>query len=380
VKPTARAPDPALAQRQRVALAGLVIIAMLGASSRIWTQIFDMFGWKTSQGMALSILRLLSLAAGFVAGGMLLRRSSPRRIATLAGVLYGLGTLGAGILLPQSTAGYFVYLLLACLAALGTGLGFVVVTTTVLAWFPDRRGAIAGLALSSLLVSALPGEVLMSYVGIRSLVLLGLLALIGIPLAAWALLPAPAARGMRHPAAPLPVSPPRTAFWALLFLNTLAGALVAGSLLAGMRSMEFTRTRYAFAFAVTMGLGALVLGAFSDRRGRRRVLLAALMAQVLILLTLPLMLAASVPLLLLFMLSSGGGFSITSAILADSVGAAELGTPFGLLLTAWCLAFLATGALSGLAGEGGLPFMLAAALPLVALVITWRLPAHQASS
>ncbi len=372
VKPTVRAPDPALAPRRRVALAGLFVIAMLGASSRIWTQLFYMFGWTTSQSTALSMLRLLSLAAGFVAGGTLLRKAPPRRIATLAGVLYGLGTLGAGVLLPQSAAGFIVYLALACLAGFGTGLGFIVVITTVLAWFPERRGMLAGLAIAALVVSTLPGEQLTVYFGIRGLVLIGLLALIGIPLTA-RLLREPEAAGITP--APATAAPPRIALWILLFLNTLAGSLVAGSLLSGMRSMEYTRTRYAFGFAIALGLGAIVLGALSDRLGRRRVILSALGAQVLILVALPLMVGASLPLLLLFMLSSGGGFSIASAITADHVGPLELGKAFGLLLTAWVLAFLATGAVAGLAGEGvGLPYMMAAMLPLVALVIAWRLP------
>jgi MFS family permease len=358
-----------------VALAGLVAIAILGASTSIWPQLLYMFAWSNTQATAISIFRLLALTAGLFAGGTLLPRRSPRTLVTVAGVLYGLGTLGAGTVMTGPAAGLLLFLVFVGLAGFGTGLGFAAVIATALLWFPDRRGMFAGLTFAALVIGALPGQLLSYNIGLRSLMLIGLLALVAIPLSA---------RVLRRPVGvrvgQLPGAVSRTALWGLLFLNTLAGAFVTGSVFAGMGAQGLVRTRYAFAFILCLGLGALVLGTLSDRLGRRRVLLPAMGAQLLILLAVPLMFSAAIPLLLLFMFVSGGGFSITSAIMADSVGAAELGPAFGPLLTAWSLAFLVTGAVAGLVRERGVPFLLGALLPLIAGVIASRLPAARPAS
>jgi MFS family permease len=364
--------DPVLAGRNRVAIAGLVIISLLGASGRVWSRLLYMFGWTSLQATILPSLRLLLLAAGFVAGGLWLRNYLPRRIATVAGALYGLGVLGAGIFIPQSGPGFLVYLFLVCLSAFGSGLGFVVAMVTMLSWFPGRRGTIAGLAIAALTLSSLPGELLMSYIGLRAFVLLGLPALVGIALAARALHWPPETLAA-HAGAPAPAGPSRAVLWTLLFLNTLTGALAAGSLLAGVRSGELLRTRYDFLFAIAVGLGAVVLGGLSDRRGRRRVLLPALGTQVVVLVAAALMPGATIPLLLVLMLCNGAGWSITAAIAADGAPGDAMRSVLGPLLTAWSLAFLAAGALGSLAGSRGLPFLAGAALPLVAAIIVFRM-------
>lgn len=86
----------------------------------------------------------LGLAAAF--GGKWLEEVGPRMVGVTAAFLWGGGFLigGVGILTHQLWLLYFGY---GVLGGCGLGLGYVSPVSTLIRWFPDRRGMATGLAI-----------------------------------------------------------------------------------------------------------------------------------------------------------------------------------------------------------------------------------------
>src|SRR3984957_12442237 len=87
---------------------------------------------------------LLGLSAAF--GGPWVERRGPRAAATAAACLFGLGLIvgGAGLALKQSV---LVFLGMGVIGGMGCGLGYISPVSTLVKWFPDRRGMATGLAI-----------------------------------------------------------------------------------------------------------------------------------------------------------------------------------------------------------------------------------------
>ncbi|SEG26587.1 OFA family MFS transporter [Marinobacterium lutimaris] len=86
----------------------------------------------------------LGLAAAF--GGKWLEKVGPRAVGFLAAILWGGGFLvgSLGIMLDQL---WLLYLGYGALGGCGLGLGYVSPVSTLIRWFPDRRGMATGMAI-----------------------------------------------------------------------------------------------------------------------------------------------------------------------------------------------------------------------------------------
>src|ERR1700680_1609384 len=89
-------------------------------------------------------LVLLGLSAAF--GGPWVERRGPRVAATAAAVLFGAGLVlgGIGLALRQS---WLVFLGMGVSSGMGCGLGYISPVSTLVQWFPDRRGMATGMAV-----------------------------------------------------------------------------------------------------------------------------------------------------------------------------------------------------------------------------------------
>src|SRR3954447_8511102 len=85
------------------------------------------------------------------AGGLWMRRSGPRIVAITAAILYGSGTILAGL----ATTLPMLYLTYGVIAGAGLGLGYIVPIAVLVKWFPDRRGMITGIAVAGFGAGAL---------------------------------------------------------------------------------------------------------------------------------------------------------------------------------------------------------------------------------
>lgn len=89
-------------------------------------------------------LMLLGLSAAF--GSPWVERRGPRVAASAAAVFFGLGLVigGIGLAVRQSV---LVFLGMGVIGGIGCGLGYIAPVSTLVKWFPDRRGMATGMAI-----------------------------------------------------------------------------------------------------------------------------------------------------------------------------------------------------------------------------------------
>src|SRR5216683_2885857 len=89
-------------------------------------------------------LMLLGLSAAL--GGPWAERRGPRVAATAAALFFGTGLVigGIGLALRQS---FLVFLGMGVIGGIGCGLGYISPVSTLVKWFPDRRGMATGMAI-----------------------------------------------------------------------------------------------------------------------------------------------------------------------------------------------------------------------------------------
>src|SRR5215831_4143812 len=89
-------------------------------------------------------LVLLGLSAAF--GGPWVERKGPRAAATAAALFFGFGLIigGVGLAIRQPV---LVFLGMGIVSGIGCGLGYIAPVSTLVKWFPDRRGMATGMAI-----------------------------------------------------------------------------------------------------------------------------------------------------------------------------------------------------------------------------------------
>src|SRR5277367_5213332 len=89
-------------------------------------------------------LVLLGLSAAF--GGPWVERRGPRAAATAAAFFFGIGLVigGIGLAIRQQV---LVWIGMGLIGGIGCGLGYIAPVSTLVKWFPDRRGMATGMAI-----------------------------------------------------------------------------------------------------------------------------------------------------------------------------------------------------------------------------------------
>jgi MFS family permease len=311
-------------------------------------------------------LALLGLSAAF--GGPWVERRGPRAAATAAALFFGSGLVvgGAGLALAQA---WLVFLGMGIVSGIGCGLGYISPVSTLVRWFPDRRGMATGMAIMGFgggaFVAGYLNAFLIERIGVAATVMaLGALYLVLMltgarllqrPPAGWTpagWTPPPAAR--RRMIAQQSVSrdaalrtPQFYLLWGVLFINVTAGIGILAQASPMMQDM-FGRTPLEAAAVVSLislfnAGGRFAWASGSDYLGRRLTYVIFFAAQVVLFLLIPGLAARHDWLLFeasLFAIFTmyGGGFATIPAFLADIFGPLNVGAIHGALLTAWSAA------------------------------------------
>jgi OFA family oxalate/formate antiporter-like MFS transporter len=348
--------------RWLIAAAGVVMQIALGAVyawSVFRIPLTTTYGLTISQVTLTFELAILVLGCASFAGGLWMRQVGPRRVAIVAGICYGLGTILAG---QANGHVAWLYLSYGVLAGAGLGLGYIVPVATLIKWFPDRRGMITGLAVAGFgagaLVTAPVAERLLTSVGIpATFAILGAIYLVAVVGAALFMTNPPdgyrpqewqprAARQGSAAANDFTLEEALRswqwyALWAILFLNTTAGISIISQ--ASPMAQEVTHVSAAAAagmvglISIANGAGRLLWAWLSDYIGRRQVFLTMFLLQA-ALFTVMSRIDSFRPLATLsffVLLCYGGGFGTMPAFAADLFGSANVGSIYGLMLTAW---------------------------------------------
>jgi len=353
--------------RWLIAAAGVVMQLALGAVyawSVFRIPLTKSYGWTVSQVTLAFELAILMLGFAAFAGGLWMKRSGPRRVAAIGGLCYGLGLVLAG-----QVGGHLglLYLSYGVLGGIGLGLSYIVPVATLIKWFPDKRGMITGIAVAGFgagaLITAPVAQHLISWVGVsQTFTILGFTYFIAV--SGSALFMRNPRDDYRPPGWQPPVSQQQQrsdkdytlgaalktwqwcGLWAILFLNTSAGISIISQ--AAPMAQEITHVS-AVAAASLVGIISIANGAgrflwawFSDFIGRRRVFQVMFLAQAIVFFLLSRVhsFGGLAVLAFIVLLCYGGGFGTMPAFAADFFGARNVGSIYGLMLTAWGLAGL----------------------------------------
>ncbi len=318
----------------------------------------------------------LGLSAAF--GGRWLERVGPRTSGITAAICWGSGFLLSALAvnihsLPLLLFGYGV------VGGTGLGLGYITPVSTLIKWFPDRRGMATGMAImgfggGAMIASPLSERLLRFFASETSTGVAGTFATLGVVYAAAMLVGALAfrvpppgwkpegyvpktdaggqrAEGQVHAARVL-ATPQFYLLWLVLFLNVTAGIGVLGQASPMIQEVFKDRVDAAMAagFVGLLSLfnmaGRFSWSSISDRLGRRATYAIFFLLGPALYAAVPLAgKAASVPLFVgafaAILTMYGGGFATIPAYLADIFGTQYVGAIHGRLLTAWSAAGVA---------------------------------------
>ena len=335
--------------------------------------------WKQTDLAWIFTLAIVFLGLSAAVFGRGLEHAGPRKSGVVAAGCWGLGFFisAVGIRTHQI---WLLYLGYGVLGGCGLGLGYITPVSTLIKWFPDRRGMATGMAImgfggGAMIASPLSQMLLDHYksptsVGVaQTFVTLGAIYLVAmlsgaflfrVPAAGWK--PAgwepsvATSRSLitgRHVHVDQAIrTVPFYLLWAVLFLNVTAGIGILEQASPMIQEM-FKGVVKASAAAGFVGLlslfnmgGRFGWSSLSDRIGRKATYGIFFTLGPLLYVTLPY--AGRIGSVTLFVVCAaliltmyGGGFATIPAYLSDLFGTQYVGAIHGRLLTAWSAAGVA---------------------------------------
>ncbi|GAA4270601.1 L-lactate MFS transporter [Hyunsoonleella aestuarii] len=323
--------------------------------------IFDVDGSVIKWAFKIAIL-LLGLSAAFL--GRWVERVGPKVSGTTAGIFYGIGILGSGLAV-QLEALWLFYLCYGIIGGIGLGLGYITPVSTLVKWFPDRRGLATGMAIMGFGFAALVfGPVMQSLfdaVGVsNAFYILGLIYMILILSSARYIEKPPEGylpdgfkpgqgktikKDMANITANQALKTSRFYYiWIMMFINIACGiAIISAASPMMQEKLSYTPMEAAAVvglIGVFNGLGRILWSSLSDFLGRANTYIMFFAFQILAFFFLPKIGMEIMFLVVLFTVITmyGGGFATLPAFLGDLFGTKQLGAIHGMVLTAWALA------------------------------------------
>lgn len=315
-----------------------------------------LFHWPATYGTLAYALLLGLLTVGSILGGQLQRRFRPSLVLRLAGVV-----LGAGFLLIRFTTEstpWMLWLSYGVLGGIGMGMAYTTTIAVCQRWFPDKRGLVTGIIVSSLgfggLVFTPAAEAMIAARGVLpTFTAFGILFLLvnvagsfyitdppeGFRPAGWT--PPPRTDGLVHQEF-TPSQALRTPqFYLVAFAFMCATA--AGSMMIPMAKILglqpdslLTREEAIVGVMLVTGFnsfGRLFWGTLSDRLGRKRTLQILLVAAGLSIVLVSFVKGYGMLALIAVIGFSYGGFlGVFPALTADYWGTRHVATIYGLIL------------------------------------------------
>ena len=123
-----------------------ISIGSVYAWSNFTDPLINEFGWSAKQvqfTFSLAIL-FLGLSAAFL--GHFVEKYGPRKAGLLAASFFGIGIFGSGFAVNMGSLP-LLYIFYGALGGIGLGVGYIAPVSTLVKWFPDRRGLATGLAI-----------------------------------------------------------------------------------------------------------------------------------------------------------------------------------------------------------------------------------------
>lgn len=351
--------------RWGIAVAGVCLQMALGAVyawSVFRVPLSKQFGWSISQVTLTFTIAIFVLGFAAYFGGRWQSRKGPRLVAMTGGAFYGIGVFLASFSAHKL---WWLYLSYGLIGGIGLGLGYIIPVAVLVKWFPDKRGLMTGMAVGGFgagaLITAPVATHLINSVGVmHTFAWLGIAYLVITLISGWFM------QNPRADYAPAGWKPSSSlasqrsqrdytlgealktwqwwVLWLLLFLNTSAGISLISQ--EAPLFQEFTKaTAVAAASMVGIvsignGVGRVFWAWVSDFATRRMTFLIMFGIQVILFWFLPGIHITSTMTVISFiiLMCYGGGFGTMPAFAADYFGPKNVGSVYGLMLTAWSFA------------------------------------------
>lgn len=345
-----------------------ISIGSVYAWSNFTNPLMEQFKWSASQvqlTFSLAIL-FLGLSAAFL--GHFVEKHGPRKAGLLAAAFFGVGVFGSGFAVNMESLP-LLYICYGVLGGIGLGVGYIAPVSTLVKWFPDRRGFATGLAIMGFgfaaAISSPIMDALIKSVGIaNTFFILGAAYFIVMTLSSLYLEKPPvewAPAGFKEKVesgkvrtdlsqltANEAIKTPRFYYlWIMLFINVTCGiAILSAAKPLAQESIGLSTAEAAALVGVLgifNGLGRIGWASASDYLGRPNTYTTFFAIQIILFAMLP---YTSIPFLFYIMLAIiytcyGGGFAAIPAYIGDLFGTKQLGAIHGYILTAWAAAGLA---------------------------------------
>ncbi len=375
-----------LKNRWLIALAGVTVHLSIG-SIYAWSKLGSMVenqvsvDWSLQQITTVFSIAIFFLGVSAAFMGKVVEKKGPRFTGTVAGIFFGAGVFLGGYALSIENL-YLLYCTYGAIGGMGLGMGYVTPVSTMVKWFPDRRGLATGLAIMGfglgaaleiyLIKSIFPAfgitsisTILMILGPVYGVLMVSASQYLAKPPADWlpeGYDPEAAAKSgkkvkedLSNITANESLKTARFYFlWAILFINVTCGiALISVANSMGkeivMLSVESAAV-LVMLMSIFNAFGRLGWSTLSDYIGRPATYISFFVIQIAAFYYLTTFFGGSISesgkiafqaTFLLILTCYGGGFSTVPAFIGDLFGTKELGAIHGYILTAWAAAGIA---------------------------------------
>ena len=412
--------EPKIMNRWIIVIGGILIQLALGAIyawSAFTTPLQGTkllpseFAFTKIETQAIFSAGLLVFAIFTIVGGRLQVKYGPMKIASLGGIL-----LGLGYILASFTGASFVgkLIFIGVISGAGIGLAYVVPIATGVKWFPDKKGLVSGLAVAGFGFGALIWILIAnppSILGFSGLI--DTKNIVGYTVAnvdrafliygiAFLVLVLTGSFVMKNPPAgwkPAGWTPPKTQagknfglslkpkemfktkgfylLWIMFLIGALSGLMVIGNVqnfakspidgfkvngFSAQEAIDFAVIGAAVCLPIFNGAGRIIWGQVSDRIGRSKALIGMFVFQAAMMTVF--FFTTSNPILFyviaaLIGFNFGGNFALFPVATADSFGSENLAINYGFIFTSYGIGGVIGPLLAGYVQDAGLSFLYA---------------------
>lgn len=360
----------------------------------------DSWGWDAAQKSDPYALACFTFALAMIPAGRLQDRIGPRWVATIGGIMVGLGFLLAG-LMGDSYVGFVIGFGL--FAGIGIGFGYASATPPAVKWFPPARTGmiagivVAGFGLASVYIAPLAAYLTKQYGVSNSMIFFGIAFLIVVVGLSQNLRNPP--EGYRPEAASATAGKPAAAakpamevswkqmlkmpqfyvLWLMYAFGSAAGLMVISvAAPLGKQSLGEAAFWAVAVLAIGNASGRIFAGILSDWIGRQWTMFGFYMVQAVTVICLLFVQSNPYALLALIFLvgaNYGSNLSLFPSASKDYFGLKDFGLNYGLLFTAWGVGGLVLPRIAGMAkratGSEAPAFYIACGLMIAAAALTF---------
>lgn len=356
--------------RWLIALAAVGIHICIG-SAYAWSvfskPLQTAFGWSLKEANLTFGLAIFFLGMSAAVMGHFVEKRGPRISGMVSATFWGGGLLVAALAVHLGNI-WLLYLGYGVLGGIGLGTGYITPVSTLVKWFPDRRGlatgmAIMGFGFASMIAGPLMAKLILTVGIATTFMIMGIAYFIIMMAAAQYLAPPPkdwAPEGFKEQVASgtkkavidiMPMNAneavktlPFYGLWIMMFINITCGIAVIS--VASPLAQEITGMTALAAGAIVglnglfNGLGRIGWASASDWITRPITYIIFFVLEIAAFLILPTLSDVLLFQVVLYLIMTcyGGGFSTLPAYIGDIFGTKQLGAIHGYVLTAWAMA------------------------------------------